>query len=249
MRTLALQGINGGAGTTAVTAGLGAALHATGHPVLLIDLSPTNMLGRYFALPWTETAGLAPCLLAERPWHEAAFASEAGVNFVPFGQADPAEAISWLAQRTASEPAWLIHDLAQLALPDDAWVLIDLPCLLPDHLRPLAGQCDHQLRVINPDPASYLQMQQAGALPDAGHYLINRFDPLRTLERDLHDLVQADHAGRVVPTAIHRDEGIREALACRQTVVEAAPHSQATHDLATLAIWLRAHVGQVVENG
>lgn len=249
MRVLAIQGANGGAGATAVTANLATTLRAAAHPVLVVELSPGNMLGRYFALPWSEPAGLAPSLLAGQPWHEAAFTNEAGVDFVPFGQTTPAEAMARLHTHTTSDPGWLMHDLAQLALPDDAWVLIDLPYALPDLLQPLASRCDHRLRVLNADPTGYVSLQRAGALPAHSHYLINRFDPLHTLERDLHDLIQADYAGQVVPTAIHRDEAMREALAFRQTVVEAAPHSQATHDFATLAIWLKAHVARAVTRG
>ena len=241
--------MSGGAGATAVVANLAATLQATGQKVLVIELSPSSMLGRYFALPWLETAGLAPKLLAGQAWHEAAFANEAGVSFVPFGMANPAEAVTLLNERTDSDPSWLVHDLAQLALPDDAWVLVDLPYALPDPLRPLTEQCDHTLRIINADPTSYVHLQRAGKPPERSHYLINRFDPLRALERDLHDLIQADYAGTVVPAAIHRDEAVREALAFRQTVVEAAPHSQATHDFATLAIWLNAHVSQRGQHG
>jgi len=249
VRVLALQGVNGGAGATTVAANLGAAFRAAGHAVLVLELSPNNMLGRYFALPWAEPAGLVSSLLTGRPWHEAAFANETGVNFVPFGQADPTAAAALLQKQTENDPAWLMRDLAQLALPDRAWVLIDLPHALPDPLSPLAGQCDHTLRVINADPGSYVNLQRVGKLPVRNHYLINRFDPLRALERDLHDLIQADYAGKVVPAAIHRDEAVREALAFRQTVVEAAPHSQATHDFATLAIWLNAHVTRQVRHG
>jgi cellulose biosynthesis protein BcsQ len=43
---------------------------------------------------------------------------------------------------------------------------------------------------------------------------------------------------RLVPTVIHQDESVKEALAFDQLVLQYAPHSEAARDLSQAAAWL-----------
>ncbi|MDE2430615.1 MAG: hypothetical protein KGM99_17995, partial [Burkholderiales bacterium] len=51
--------------------------------------------------------------------------------------------------------------------------------------------------------------------------------------------------GKFIPTAIHRDEAVSEALACQTPVSYYAQYCSATHDMQALTVWLQQHFGLV----
>ena len=57
MKVIALQGIRGGVGTTAIVAGLAQAAHEQGARVLAVDLCPDNQLGIHLGLPHDDPGG------------------------------------------------------------------------------------------------------------------------------------------------------------------------------------------------
>ena len=57
MMQLVLRGLRGGIGATSLLAGLGIALHEQGERVLLIDLSPDNMLRLHFSVDVAYASG------------------------------------------------------------------------------------------------------------------------------------------------------------------------------------------------
>ena len=57
MKQLVLRGLRGGIGATSLLAGLGIALHEQGERVLLIDLSPDNMLRLHFSVDVAYASG------------------------------------------------------------------------------------------------------------------------------------------------------------------------------------------------
>jgi cellulose synthase operon protein YhjQ len=102
---------------------------------------------------------------------------------------------------------------------------------------------DLVLVVVGPDPLSYARALRtvqataaAGAPPVA--LLLNGFDAARPLDRDLLAMLRAGAPGKLAPVQLHRDESLREALACKQSVLEFAPHSMAAHDVTVLTTWL-----------
>jgi recombinational DNA repair protein (RecF pathway) len=58
-------------------------------------------------------------------------------------------------------------------------------------------------------------------------------------------VVRSDLGARLVPTVIHQDESVKEALAFDQLVLQYAPHSEATRDLSQAAVWLSKKLAPV----
>jgi len=241
MRIVAVRSIKGGSGATSTAANLGAALQAEGVPVLMIDLCPTNMLRLHFGMNWQDDNGLVKQITHDKPWYDAAYQSETGINFVPYGKISSDKERTRLPTLFIKDPDWLSKSLAQLDLDPACWIIIDCPSSNTYISEAVSSHAQHTLLVMTADPACYASLQDFPVDADNSHCLVNRFNPLMALERDIYDLLQADYQRLMLPLNIHRDESIREALAYKQTVFPCAPHSQAAHDYTTLATWLRAH--------
>lgn len=243
-RIVAVIGSAGGVGVTTVVAQLATSLAMRKRHALALDLSPDNALRLHFGMAWQDGAGLAPQLLARRGWNEAAYRSAGGVHFVPFGDLPAPADVDRLVQAMERSPLWLRNNLARLALRPGSVVLCDCP-RAPQALQAQAVRAaDLVLVVVGPDPLSYaralrtVQATAAGATPVA--LLLNGFDAARPLDRDLLAMLRAGAPGQLAPVQLHRDESLREALACKQSVLEFAPHSMAAHDVTVLATWLMA---------
>ena len=65
------------------------------------------------------------------------------------------------------------------------------------------------------------------------------------LPGDVVRVVRSDLGARLVPTVIHQDESVKEALAFDQLVLQYAPHSEATRDLSQAAAWLSKKLAPV----
>ncbi|BAN96868.1 hypothetical protein E05_21020 [Plautia stali symbiont] len=85
MPVLALQGLRGGCGATALSAALGWALNALQQSVLLIDLSPANQLAAHFNLPLDTPHGWLCAQLDRQPWLHSALRYQPGLDFLPSG--------------------------------------------------------------------------------------------------------------------------------------------------------------------
>lgn len=242
MRLIAVKSLQGGAGATSIAANLAAALHAEGQHVLAIDLCPSNLLRLFFAMPWQDKHGLAPQIAEGKPWHEAAYRNAAGIQFIPYGRtALPLHEQKVLDFFNAN--GGLRQQLQRLDLAPDCWVIVDCPSGDGPVSQNLFAMADRTLTVLNADPAAYAHLHDAEI---GGSLLLNRFDPRMQLDRDIGDLLRHQYRQQMAPLTIHRDESLREALACRQTVFEYAPDCLVLDDLVTLATWLRAHVSEGV---
>lgn len=250
MRVLAVLGVTGGAGGTTVTANLAAGLVAQKRRALCFDFCPDNLLRLHLGLPWSETAGLAPSLLARDSWHGATFRGASNVDFVPFGQlADEAE-LDALTALLRAQPGWLRSQLNGLQIDRETIVVCDCPRGHPALREQVLRVADLVLLVCSPDPVSYAyatKMLEGAGGPGAPQTMVvlNGFDPARRLDRDVAVLLRAGVKERFSPVVIHRDEFVRESLACKQTVFEFAPSSQAAYDFGALSTWALARLGHV----
>lgn len=245
MKWIALQGLKGGVGTTTAVAHLGEACHRQGRPVLLLDLSPGNLLRVYLGMPWEVRRGLVPALTSGTPWYQAAYRSATGVQFIPFGveshppaEQDYSRAVlrQWFRQ--------IRREAEELQLPAQTLCIVDCPALGPGEELLLQDLVELHLLVVNPDPGCFASLRQREPLP-AAQVLINRLHAESRLECDLQDMLLASPTTRVLPVTIQQDAHVPESLAWKQTVFQAAPASQAAQDFALLASWVLSQLREV----
>ncbi|MFO6418800.1 cellulose biosynthesis protein BcsQ [Hylemonella sp. W303a] len=261
VRVVAVMGATGGAGATTVAAHLACALASQKRPVLAIDLSPTNALRLFYGMDWSQEQGWARQMLAGEAWQDAAWRDSRGRAFMPFGALPDDAAAERLAQTLRAHPRWLRDRLDEIQFAPGTVVVCDCP-IAPAALRDQAlTAADLALMVCAPDTLSYAQATGriergwAGAkgmsdAPSTGPssetaIVLNGHDPARRLDRDIALLLRTGYKSVFAPTLVHRDESLREALACKQTVFDFAPTSQAAHDCAALATWTLARLGQI----
>jgi chromosome partitioning protein len=255
VRLVAIMGATGGAGATTAVAHLASALAAQQRTALAIDFCPGNALRLHFGMAWAEEGGWARQLLDGQAWQAAAWRDSQGRLFLPFGALEEDAALPGLAQWLGERPGWFRERLGELQLAPDAVVVCD--CLAspsPWRAQVLAA-ADLVLILCAPDTLSYAHATRlvdrarhhvAGSrpLPELA-IVLNGFDPARRLDRDIALLLRTQYKPAFSPALVHRDESLREALACKQTVFDFAPRSQAAHDYAALATWTLARLGQI----
>ena len=242
MSVIAIISASGGAGATTVTAHLASAIAQQDKSVLCFDFCPTNLLRLHFGAAFDATDGFATGLTAGLPWQQSAYASAAGVRFLPFGALEDDAALERLCSWLDARPYWFRDSVAAIDLPADTIVLCDCP-RLPAALRnQVLRAADIVLVVCAPDPLSLAAATRlAGQLQDQGgrlaRIMINGFEAGRSLDRDMQLILRRLHGGLAAPVTLHRDESLREALACKQTVFDYAPEAQAALEFAALATW------------
>ncbi|HJW55475.1 MAG TPA: cellulose biosynthesis protein BcsQ [Burkholderiaceae bacterium] len=251
MRTVAILGAVGGAGATSVAAHLAAALFRQGHDVLALDCCPDNRLRLYFGMSLYDETGWATEYLQGNNWFGAGYVDADGHEFVPFGQLADGNAFDQICARLRAQPQWLAAQIEALHKTPDAIAVCDCP-RVPDALRDQAiAAADLILLVASPDSVSYsvvadlLQRAAGDGLPELW-VVLNGFDASRRLDRDIALLLRSRHGQRFAPVVIHRDESVREALACKQTVFRFAPSCQAAHDYSALGTWTLSRLGSPV---
>lgn len=228
MKSLTLRGLRGGVGCTTLIAALGYALHQLRQRVLLLDLCPENMLGLHLNLPWSAAEGWAQADRQQSPWQEAAWCLSQDLWILPYGRLSYAEQQP-MAQSLNQQLEHWPERLASLSSHFD-WVLIDQKTAEPLSLV----ACDLEIRVAHADPACHALLQSS--LPPDMPLLVNNFDPIRKLQRDIWLLWQQTRP-ELVPLLIHADEAIPESLACKAPVGHHAPQSLAAKNVASLAAW------------
>lgn len=234
--SLTLRGLRGGVGVSSLVAAIGHALQSLGERVLLVDMCPENLLRLHFNLPLGEGDGWARASLDGRPWNEAAWRLGNHLYLLPYGRLDAHEQVRLELHLDSREPELWARRQASLAGQFD-WILFDLPQRLPGHCR--IGPCDLAIGLLEADPACHALLQQSAV--ECGLLLVNRFDPLSQLQRDLLLIWQQRLGARLLPQAMHRDTAMAEALAHKQPVGHYAPASVAAQDALNLASWCLAH--------
>ncbi|MGJ4748592.1 cellulose biosynthesis protein BcsQ, partial [Leptospira sp. SA-E8] len=225
---------------------------------LALDFSPVNALRLHFGMAWAAGGGWAGQVLQNRDWHTAAWRDGQGRHFLPFGTLDDDAALERLTRWLRERPRWLRDQLAAVQLEPGTVVVCDCP-LAPSALRDqVLAAADMLVLVCAPDSLSYASATHMAGLAaearrrhagsehpgPAATIVLNGFDPSRRLDRDIALLLRTQYKSVFSPVIVHRDESLREALACKQTVFDFAPGSQAAYDYTALATWTLARLGQ-----
>ncbi|EAA2650700.1 cellulose biosynthesis protein BcsQ [Salmonella enterica] len=238
MAILGLQGVRGGVGTTSLTAALAWALQILGENVLVIDVSPDNLLRMSFNVDFVHQGGWARSLLDGQDWRDAGLRYTSQLDLLPFGQLTAQERENPQAwQETLGEIGSAIQALK--ASGRYSWILLDLPY----GASPLTGQlvslCDHTLAIAQVDANCHIRLHQQ-ALPAGAHILINDLRIGSQLQDDLYQ-VWLQSQRRLLPIVIHRDEAMAECMASKQPLGEYRSDSLAAEEVLTLANWCLLH--------
>ncbi|MFI4939482.1 MAG: cellulose biosynthesis protein BcsQ [Burkholderiales bacterium] len=255
MEIIAVIGAVGGAGATTVAAHLSVAFASQKRRTLTIDFCSENILRLHFGMAFEDGTGFAPNLLAEKEWSQAAYRSGGGLEFIPFGQLHNDQELDSLVEGLRQNPTWFRTQLANLQLPPGTLVVCNCP-RMPAVLREqVIRAADMVLMVAAPEVISFAAVTHiANKADNLAHahgsptlVVLNGFDPARQLDRDIAVLLRTEHRQIFSPVVVHRDESVREALACKQTVFDFAPSSQAAYDFLALSTWLLARLGQAAK--
>ncbi|MFZ6754691.1 cellulose biosynthesis protein BcsQ [Undibacterium sp. Dicai25W] len=254
MRVVAVISPKGGVGKTTVTANLAASLARLGAVITVLDLDPQNALRLHFGMPHNDAAGIATYNLPQGQWRNALHESSFGVDFLPYGSVDEKQRDKF-EHAIKTEPNWLLSHLNSLGLNETDVVLIDTPPGPSIYLQQVLKVANIGLVVLKPDAASYstipsieslIQFYTKGRKDFLGYcYVLNQMDASKQLCRDVFGMLRSNLGERFVPTAIHRDEAVSEALACQTPVSYYAQHSSATQDMQYLTTWLQKNFGLV----
>ncbi|WP_449430346.1 cellulose biosynthesis protein BcsQ [Pseudomonas putida] len=230
MISLALHGVRGGLGRTALLAALGYALRELGERVLLVDLCADNLLGLHFNLALDEREGWARAELQGRAFDEPMYEVLEGLCLLPFGQVAESE-LAGLGALGAPE-VWRTRQ-AELAQHFD-WLLFDLPQPVSAHAT-VGLQTDMRVLVAEAELTSHILLGRQ-PVERFDLLLVNRFDPGSKLQSDVLMVWRDLFRNRLPMQLVHRDEAFIEALACKAPVGHYAPQSLASRDVQSLAV-------------
>lgn len=233
MTVLALGGVRGGVGTSSLVAALGFALRQLGQRVLLLDLCPQNLLGLHCNQALQAIEGWARAERDGGNWSEPLLQVADELYLLAHGRLDGTE-LGELAQVHAGEPGLWPQRLGQLGRHFD-WLLLDLPVAQPGLAMPVLGEQVRHLCVLEADAACHA-MLSLGATGE-GTLLVNRFDPISQLQRDLLLLWRERLGARLAPQVVHRDEAMAGALAWKSPLGHYGGDSLAAQDVRSLATW------------
>ncbi|GGX44150.1 cellulose biosynthesis protein BcsQ [Undibacterium squillarum] len=253
MRIVAVISPKGGVGKTTVTANLAAELTKSGEHVLALDLDPQNALRLHLGMRHADSAGIAR-LQKGQSWQDALQSSAFGMSYLPYGTVDE-EHREVLEEQIRSDAGWLAQGLGTLDLNEASIVLLDTPPGPSLYMQQVLNVAHIVLVVLKPDAASYSTVPQMESLisyyterrKDFLGYcvVLNQMDATKQLARDIFSILRSRLKDRFIPTGIHRDESVCEALAYQQPVTEYARHSSAAHDVSQLAAWLQKTYGLI----
>lgn len=245
-RCIAVASLQGGTGRTTIVANLAQALAQNGRSALAVDLDPQGALGLHFGVDPEEETGLFQHQLSRQGAAEWLARFRGGPAVLPFGKLTAAQ-LSGLESTCARDPSWLPKRIQSL-MPDDCeFVLLDLPAATHPLWRAAVGIADKVVALLSPEPSAYATLPQLELLFDecsaapgrrGVHYLLNRFDARRALDRDLFASLRGMMGPRALPFPIHADPVVAEALARRRLIMQEAADSQVVAGLGSLAEWV-----------
>ncbi|AWH88660.1 cellulose biosynthesis protein BcsQ [Limnobaculum parvum] len=237
MTILALQGIRGGCGVTAVCASLAWALAQTGQSVLVVDFSINNLLRLHFDHAWDNKEGWASALKSQQSLSPI-ISYAPGIDYLPFGfsgKETHSLIDAGLFNQKQHQPNKLPDFLDFLSLNDYQWIVIDCSSTLLSLNKLSNSLADINLVLLNPDVECHVLLKQ-NSFPVNNYFLINRFLPTSLIQQDVSHIWQQS-LPELVPVILHRDEALAESLAVKKTVGEHQPGSLIAQDIHQLALW------------
>lgn len=243
MQVIAFISGKGGVGKTTLTANIAVALAQHKKRVLLIDLDPQNALRLHLGMDPDDIAGL----VREGIGPASIFDSPFDVKFIPFGRVNESDLLEFEAALQRN-PRWVSDSIASLAAGSFDFVLLDTPPGPTAYLQQALKAAQRALIVVLADAASYASVPKMTSLVkqyteecgdfSGAHLLINQMPNAGKLGHQVRSALFEDHAGNMVPVAVHKDALVSQALAFERPVLEFEPGCKASQDIQYVADWL-----------
>ncbi len=243
MPLIAIASPKGGVGKTTLTAYLAAYLAAQGWRVVALDLDPQNALRLHLGLSIREEAGVMANLAEDTDWHAAMVETPFGVQLLPFGNADPVDALDSFAA-IMEDPELIARPVRQIAARADTIMLLDTPpgpnpataALLPlIDLTVLVLLADGGSAAMIPRIAENSFMGRSATARRAAEravVVLNQFDADAPLADAVLAMAERSLGDRLLGT-IRRDDALAEALADKRLLLE--DDTPAADDLHAIA--------------
>lgn len=236
----------GGTGKTTVAASLGKLLKRTSGRTLVLDLDPQNSLLSHFNLP-RSTPGINQARLQDAGWDGIRTLTESGIECLPFGPSNAADARAFEAQ-LAANPAWLMQQLATLELGADDLLVIDTATGATPWLHQVLGVANQVIALTLADAASYLVLDKLQAWlaplrPGTCGFLVNQVDAQRPLSLDMAEVLRQQLGDRWL-AALPLDHQFDEALAYEYDPLQQPLDSPACQVLRAVAHDLAQRIEQ-----
>lgn len=243
MEILAFMSGKGGVGKTTLAANVAVALTQRKQRVLLIDLDPQNAQRFHLGMDPEEVAGLA----REGVGPASIFDSPFEVSFIPFGRLREDE-LEEFESHLRLYPDWLAQGLESLGQDSFDYILLDTPPGPTVFLQQALAVATRALMVVLADAASFATIPKAMRLVSeytagnpnfrAVHVLLNQLPMRGKLGHQVQSELLAQYPGQIIPTAVHRDFRVAQALAFERPVLQYEPGCKASLDLQYIADWL-----------
>ena len=159
MAIIALQGLRGGVGTTSITAALAWGLQQLGESVLVIDVTPANLLRMHFNTDFTHTNGWARAEFDGTAWQDAALRYTDLLDFLPFGQISADEHAQFFTN-IHRWTQWAQNISALRASGRYNWILLDVPNGMHPLTQHFTSLADGVINVIVPDTNCHTRLHQ-----------------------------------------------------------------------------------------
>lgn len=239
MSVIALQGIRGGVGSTSIVAGLAWALQKLNQSVLIMDLSPDNLLRLHFNAPFDNPQGWARACVDNTPWQDDAMRYIPSLDFLPYGTLSFQEE-QQVNAHYADDAELLKNNISALVQSKKYdWILLDLPADGGNIAHRAMMVADTVFCVLNPDANCHIRIHQQ-SFTEASYFLINKYEPNKKLQWDIN-MIWQQSIPNLLPVTIHNDEALAESLANKQPLGEYMSHSLAAEEILTLANWCLIH--------
>lgn len=243
MKVIAVVSAKGGVGKTTVCTNLAAALRLRGKAVLVVDLDPQNAVASHLGTGVNPANGIGAAFAGADDWRDLCGKTKSGIHVLAFGQ--PSEAVrDDLESKLRNEPDFLACKLRDMRLPENMVVLLDTPPGPSVYLKQALAAANVALLVLLCDAGSYATVPMSKRLIDTycqdrpgfiGYAcVVNQVDVSRQLNRDVLQGLKAFFGSRIVGL-VHQDQAVAEALACQESVLLYAAHSQASADFIACA--------------
>lgn len=233
MPLIAIASPKGGVGKTTLTAHIAAILAGRGHRVTVLDLDPQNALRLHMGVSIREQGGFLARLRDRPDWRACLHGTECGAQLLPFGTAEPAEALD-IATMLGAEPALLADPVQQMLRDPDLVLLVDTPPGPGTGIAALYPMVDLLVLVLLADAGSASLVPQIAGNSFLGRgslarraaeravVVLNQFNPASALSNAVLDMASRALGHRLLG-AIARDEAVAEALADKRLLTDGAP--------------------------
>ena len=243
MPLIAIASPKGGVGKTTLTAHLAAILAGRGYRVMVLDLDPQNALRLHLGVSIREQGGFL-ARITERPdWRRCVQETDSGVKLLPFGFAEPDEALD-IAAALGQDPGLLASPVQQMLNDPDMVLLADTPPGPGTAIAALYPLVDLMVLVLLADAGSASLVPQIAANRFMGRgslairaaekavVVLNQFEAAAPLSAAVLDMASRALGHRLLG-AVARDQAVAEALADKRVLTE--DHGTAAEDLQVIA--------------